>query len=403
MRMRPGVIAAAAIGFLLAGAGPAMAQTANDLFDQNTVQEIRLSVNSRDLRTLKANFQLNTFYPADLTWKNIKVRNVGIRSRGQGSRNGTKPGLRVDMARYTTGQTFVGLSTIILDNIWQDDSLLREKLAFTMFEKMGQPAPRESFCRLYINNEYFGLYAITEEIDGNFAKRVTGETDGTVFEFHWFADKQWRAEDLGAIANYKVLLEPRTHVLDADSTLYGPIQQLFKEVNGPDDAVWRSRVEQYIDLPQLMTHIAIEQFLLDNDGFLGAQGMNNFYLYRFQGTQKHRLFVWDRDQALIFPEGPIDTTNVNVLFRRSMTYPDLKNIYLTALEDCARIAADGDFLLLEIDRLVAIIFDAANADTKKQFASDPGRFDAAVAFLRQVAASRPASVLIQVANIRKGS
>ena len=42
---------------------------------------------------------------------------------------------------------------------------VRERLAFTIFEKMGEPAPRESFCRLYINNEYQGLYAITEEID----------------------------------------------------------------------------------------------------------------------------------------------------------------------------------------------------------------------------------------------
>jgi spore coat protein H len=403
MRMRSGVIATAAVAFVLAGAGPAPAQTVDDLFNQNAVQEIRLSVNSRDLKTLKANFQLNTYYPADLTWKNVKVRNVGIRSRGQGSRNGTKPGLRVDMAHYTTGQTLVGLSTIILDNIWQDDSLLRERLAFTFFERLGQGAPRESFCRLYINNEYFGLYAITEEIDGNFAKRVTGETDGTMFEFHWFIDKQWRAEDLGAVANYKVLLEPRTHVLDADSTLYGPVQQLFKEVNGPDDAVWRSRVEQYIDLPQLMTHIAIEQFLLDNDGFLGAQGMNNFYLYRFQGTQKHRLFVWDRDQSFLFTEGPIATTDANVLFRRAMTYPDLKDTYLTTLESCARLAAENDFLLLEIDRLVALIFDASNSDPKKQWANDPARFDAAVAFLREFAAKRPASVLAQVANIRKGS
>lgn len=401
MSIRPGVVAAAAIGIMFACGGSAIAQTAADLFDQNTIQEIRLSVNSRDLRALRANTQLNTYYTADLQWKNVKVRNVGIRSRGQGSRNPIKPGLRVDMARYTTGQTLVGLSTIVLDNIWQDDSLLRERLAFTIFEKMGQPAPRESFCRLFINNEYFGLYAITEEIDGDFAKRVTGETDGTVFEFHWFADRQWRAEDLVEIANYKVLLEPRSHTLDADSTLYGPIQQLFKEVNAPDDAVWRSRVEQYIDLTQLMTHIAIEQFLLDNDGFLGAQGMNNFYLYRFQGTQRHRLFVWDRDQSFLFREGPIATTDANVLFRRAMTYPDLRETYLQALEECARLSAADSFLLLEIDRLVAIIFDAAAADTKKQWASDPTRFDAAVDFLRLFATNRPGQVLADVARIRR--
>jgi spore coat protein H len=396
MRIRQGVTAAAAIGFTFACAASALAQTAAELFDQNTIQEIRLSVNSRDLRTLRATTQLNTYYPADLQWKNVKVRNVGIRSRGQGSRNPIKIGLRVDMARYTTGQTLAGLSTIILDNLWQDDALIRERLAFTLFEKMGQPAPRESFCRLFINNEYQGLYTITEEIDGDFAKRVTGETDGTVFEFHYLFP--WRAEDLGAISSYKPLFEPRTHVLDADTTLYTPIQQLFKEVNGPDDAVWRQRVEQYIDLQQFMTHVAIETFVADNDAILGAFGMNNFYLYRFQGTTRHRLFVWDKDNAFQFIGSPIPTTEANVLFRRAMTQPDLRETYLKALEDCATISAADSFLLLEIDRLIAIIFDAAKADTRKQFSD---RFDDAIQFLRNFAASRPAQVLADVARIRR--
>lgn len=399
MHARHAIVAVSLAAVTLGGA-PAAAQTAAELFDGNSIQEIRLSVNTRDLAELRQNYQLNTYYTADLTWKNVKVRNVGIRSRGQGSRNPQKIGLRVDMAHYTTGQTLVGLSTIILDNMWQDDSFLRERLAFAMFEKNGEPVPRESFCRLYINNEYQGLYAITEEIDGNFAKRVTGETDGTVFEFHWFIDKQWRAEDLGSIDRYKELLEPRTHVLDADSTLYNPIVQAFKEVNGPDDAVWRDRVGAYIDLNQFMTHVAIEQFLADNDGILGAQGMNNFYLYRFQGTTRHRLFVWDRDQSLLFLDSPIAVTDANVLFRRAMNYADLRDVYFTVLERCATIAKTDDYLSLEIDRLTAIVYDAAKADTRKQFSNE--RYDAAVDFLRQFAARRPNQVLNDVAALRRG-
>ena len=400
MRARPAVLAAI---LLTLGVVPALGQTAAELFDQNAVQEIRLSVNTRDLALLRQNYQANTYYPADLAWKNLKVRNVGIRSRGQGSRNPTKIGLRVDMARYTTNQTFVGLSTIILDNIWQDDSMLREKLAFTMFEKMGIAVPRESFCRLYINNQYQGLYAITEEIDGDFVKHVTGQTDGTVFEFHWLADRQFRAEDLAAIAAYKPLFEPRTHVLDADSTLYNPIVNLFKEANGPDDAVWLSRVGEYLDLEAFVKQVAIEMFVVENDGVLGYAGMNNFYLYRDQGTTRHRLFAWDKDQAFLSParEAPIRVTSDNVLFNRAMSYPDLRVIFLTALEDCARIAATDDFLLLEIDRLVGLIFDAVRSDPRKQF-PEPERWDQAVKELRAFARERPAFVVDAVARIRGG-
>ena len=386
------------VATLLAGAAPALAQTAADLFDASTVQEIRLSVNSRDLRTLRERFSENTYYTADLTWRNIRVRNVGIRSRGLGSRNGTKLGFRVDMARYTTGQTLVGLSTIILDNMWQDDAMIRERLAFTMFERVGLAAPRESFCRLFINNEYQGLYAITEEIDGDFARRVTGEADGTIFEYHYLRD--WRMQDLGDIAAYKPLLEPRSHRLDADSTLYTPIQDMVREINGPDDAVWRERVEQYIDLHQFMRHTAVEAFIAENDGLLGYAGMNNFYLYRPQGSNRHRLFPWDKDNAFLFIDGPIATSDANVLFQRAMGYADLRELYLSTVEETARSAAADGFLVAEVERLTTLIFDAASADPRKQFSNQ--RFDEAIEFMRQFAARRPALVLEDVARIRRG-
>ena len=52
---------------------------------------------------MRAEFQANTYYPADLTLNGQTVRNIGIRSRGRGSRSSNKPGLRVDFDRYTTG------------------------------------------------------------------------------------------------------------------------------------------------------------------------------------------------------------------------------------------------------------------------------------------------------------
>jgi spore coat protein H len=395
IRMRFGMITAMVFGILIPAA-PASAQTAAELFDVNTLQEIRLFVNSRDLRTLRENTDLNTYYTADLTWRNIRVRNVGIRSRGQGSRNPAKIGLRVEMDRYTTGQTFLGLSTIILDNAWQDDSLIRERLAFSIFERMGLPAPRESFCRLFIDGEYQGVYTITEEIDRAFAKRVTGESDGVLFEYHYIRD--WRAEDLGDLAEYKPMLEPRTHMLDADSTLYGPVQEMFREINGPDDAVWRDRVGQYIDLNQFMTHVATETFIAENDGILGYAGMNNFYLYRHQGTTKHQLFVWDKDNAFISLDHAVPAADANVLFRRAMEYPDLREIYFQTLEACAGAVSADDWLTLEIDRLVGVIIDAAYDDSKKQFSNE--RFDEAVEFLWAFAERRPREVLIEVARLR---
>ena len=40
-----------------------------------------------------------------------------------------KPALRIDFNRYVAGQEFLGLKSLALDNLWQDPSMIRERLA----------------------------------------------------------------------------------------------------------------------------------------------------------------------------------------------------------------------------------------------------------------------------------
>jgi len=84
------------LAVLCLGAAPLSAQSADELFASQTLQRVDLLLHSADWSKLKADFISNTYYPADLTVNGQTVRNAGIRSRGRGSRSGTKPGLRVD-------------------------------------------------------------------------------------------------------------------------------------------------------------------------------------------------------------------------------------------------------------------------------------------------------------------
>src|SRR5688572_25670398 len=135
------------VAMLLAPA-TAAAQTVDDLFNPDVVHRLDLLVNSRDWEKLKADFQLNDYYPADIKWNGLTVHNVGIRSRGLGSRSGVKPALRVDMNRYTTGQQFLGLKSFLLDNLVQDPTGIKELVAMRLYQRMGLPAPREAHVAL---------------------------------------------------------------------------------------------------------------------------------------------------------------------------------------------------------------------------------------------------------------
>jgi spore coat protein CotH len=328
----------------VSGGRVAAAQTVDDLFDDRIVHEVRLAINERDLRELRERYLESVYFPADFEWRDRRVRNVGVRSRGLASRSASKLGLRIDFNRYSTGQTFLGLASLVLDNLVTDPALVRERVSMAFFGRLGQPASRESFTRVYINNVYQGIYAIVEPVDGSFLTRTLGDKSGYLFKRNFV--QPFYGEDLGDDPTaYKIVFEPRNHELDADAILYSPIRDLFHEVNEPVDTVWREQVGRYIDLEQLVTHVAIETFLSEADGVLGYAGMANFYLYRGPASDQHRLIVWDKDHTFSAIESPIfQRVNENVLFRRALGFGDLRALYLDVLERCARLAAADSWL-----------------------------------------------------------
>ena len=74
-----------------AWASPASAQTQDDLFDDTRLHDVHLRINEDDWTALRQNVLDDTYYPADLVWNGITVRNVGLRQRGFGSRTQTSP------------------------------------------------------------------------------------------------------------------------------------------------------------------------------------------------------------------------------------------------------------------------------------------------------------------------
>jgi spore coat protein CotH len=388
-----------ALGLVIVTSTSALAQTATDVMDNTKLRDVQLLMNSKDLALLRAGYLANTYYPADMIWNGTRIRNVAVRNRGAGSRNPTKPGLRLDFNRYARTQQFAGYSSLILDNQWQDPSFIREVLTMSAFRQMGQASPRQAFVRLFINGEHLGVYTLGEEIDDAFVQRALNENTGHLYEFHFVFPffTQYLGDDL---TPYKQLFEPRNHELETDEMLYGPIRDLFKEINEPDDAVWRERVDARIDLPQFMTHVAIQNFLTENDGIMGYAGINNFYLHRLANSTKHRIFPWDEDNAFTFiassivrqPENPI------VLFERAFAQPDLRNLFLDVAEQCAYTLTDSGWLSAELERLVALITPAVLADTHKQFSNE--RYFEDLDFIRAFASTRTQTTLDEIRTLR---
>src|SRR5712671_2733190 len=159
------------------------ADPADAFFNDNVLHEIRMSVNSKDWELIKEHWQEEIKVPADFRWNDQVVRNVSIHSRGVGSRRPDKLSLHVTINHYTAGQTFLGLQSFILRNNSQEASNMKERLSMLFFRNLGIAASREAHTRLYVNNQYQGLYTIVETVDEDFLQKDLGENTGHLYSF----------------------------------------------------------------------------------------------------------------------------------------------------------------------------------------------------------------------------
>ncbi|HET9705000.1 MAG TPA: CotH kinase family protein [Vicinamibacterales bacterium] len=364
-----------AVVLALAASMPARAQTTDDFFNPDVLQRVELWMNEADWAKLKANFQENTYYPADFLWNGQTVRNVGIRSRGLGSRSATKPGLRVDIDRYSTQQEFLGLKSFVLDNLTQDHSGIKETATMRFFTRLGIPAPRETHTRLYVNGRYAGLYGLVESVDKTMMGRVFGsigddiQNDGYLFEYNYILDRPWRFEYLGSgLTPYQEYFDIKTNESHTDEQIWRPIEELVRLVNQSSSGDFEPNVAPRLDLPAFVRYIAAQNFVANHDGFNGYAGMNNFYFYRLEDSTQHVFVAWDEDNAFLTHEYPIDTRlNDNVLSRRTLEIAAYSQQYLSVLNEAAS-SAEG-WLRQEMQRQFEMISTAMQEDTQKPYSN----------------------------------
>jgi spore coat protein CotH len=372
--------------FLFCSAAPAPAQTQTELFDDTTLHTLEIVMHSRDWSDLHENFLTNDRHPCDVIWNGLRMRNVAVRSRGNGSRYQGKPGLELAFDYYASQQRFLGLRSLVLDNLVTDPSMIREATAMALLRRLGVPAPREAPARVIVNGAFAGVYMMVEPIDTVFAQR-TFDKPGLLFEYRWlypfFATFPGESLDV-----YAPLFESRNPGVHSTAELYSPMRELFRAINETPDGSF-SQVDRYLNLAGLVRTLGASSFMAEWDGVFGYDGMNNFYLYRI-GEQAH-VIPWDRDQAFHAADYPLLAgASENVLGRRLLEDPELRALYAQAVTE-AIAAAEGDgWLEREFTRQFTLIRDAALADTFKLATNE--EFEQAFAELVAFARTRTAFV-----------
>lgn len=388
---RPSIAVTSFVAAMLVAAAPLHA--ADPMFNQAVLHEVRIVIDPGDWQALRDNFRTNQYYAANVSIDGQVVEQVGIRSRGKGSRSGEKPAIKIDFNKYVESQTFHGYGAVHVKNAVQDASFLREVLALSVYEALGIPAPGISFARLTVNDQYWGLFNLVEDVKKKFLTDRYGEDGGNLFKYEYFEVWDFTTKGDEPVKYIPLPFQAETNETHLDGT---GLVTFVKAINELPDASFSRDVAGYIDPAKFLAYVAAENATADNDGFVGYAGMNNFYLYQFKNSSRFVIIPWDKNTSFVQPDWPLFLRlDTNVLTRRLLADPAMKQVYVDAMKRAAGLVGSS-VLGPKLEAAYGLIREAALTDTKKPFTNE--EFEQAVGGLRGVIAARPQDILSQTAG-----
>jgi spore coat protein CotH len=353
----------------------AYSQIGDKLFDDTMVHEIRLnSSNSSIYNELISNHDSYLFSGGEKNYSEVEISidgttltdSVGLRMKGETSfteATGEKKPFKIDINEFSEDQEYDGLKKFNLHNAQADASMLRDKLSYDLFREMGMNAPRVSFAKVYLNDEYWGLYSVVEQVDKTYVKEYFGNKDGNLY----------KSLSSGAVDFDN--MELKTNETEND---FSNLDLLKDKIENTTDALFEDTLREYMNVDDYLTSLAIDVLILDVDKYW--QVGKNFYLYDNTSTGKFEWIPWDYNLAMnYFFDGfsydpnykefvDNDFFESKTLIRRIMANENLKNQYLQNL--CLlKEYFNTTYLYDKIDAFRTLIEADVLLDTKKYYSN----------------------------------
>ena len=89
---------------------------------------------------------------------------------------------KIEFDQYDSTKTYHGLDKLSLNNVIQDNTYMKDYLAYQMMKEFGAPAPLCSYAYITVNGEDWGLYLAVEAVEESFLQRNYGKDYGELYK-----------------------------------------------------------------------------------------------------------------------------------------------------------------------------------------------------------------------------
>lgn len=190
-----------------------------------------------------------------------------------------------------------------LNNLIQDNTMMKDYLTYQMMEKFGATSPLCSYAYMTVNGEDWGLYLAVEGIEEGFLQRNYGSDYGNLYKPDDLKDMGEEKDGGGGFGgtgsqtaklqyidenpdSYEAIFSSaKTDITLADqSRLIKSFKALSTEKN----------IEEAVDVERVLRYFVVHNFVVNGDSYTGSM-IHNYYLYEENGRLS--MLPWDYNLA----------------------------------------------------------------------------------------------------------
>ncbi len=290
----------------------------------------------------------------DLSWGKVGMRYRGNTSLAQAWQAGIqKLSFRLSIDKYEgqnpelQDQRFFGFKKLVFANGYGDPSLIREKLALSIFEAGGVPVAKGVFVRVYVDSglglQYYGLYTMIEDPSNKMLESRFGHDGGNLY----------KPEGNGARLKTFVR-ESMTKKTNEGAADWSEVVALIEALHADrtDAPAWREALEKVFDVAGFLKYLAINQAMQnwDSYGFMA----HNYYLYADPGKRDRLAWIpWDLTVVMTpMVIDQVDTGSV-LLAEVSSDWPLIRYVlddaeYLQIYKDQLEVALESPLSMSDV-------------------------------------------------------
>ena len=282
------------------------------IYDQNKLHRFDLFLTQENLDEINNNPAAENYVEGSLVFEGKVIKNVGIRYKGSigawvgclsnedwtnpsGYKTCPKLSMKIKI-NWKGDNKFYGMKKLQFHSQNLDKSKMHERLGYYMFRNFGITAPRSNHALLYINGEFNGVFANTENVDGPFTNKHFINPDGNLYK------EVWPVKSSGGNREENYFIDGlKTNEEISDVTKIKRFSDQLGSVNKSDA---NEIVEDWIDKDLFLKTILVDRRIANDDGFMHFYhegGVNyenhNYYWYEDPNDDKLQLIPWDLDNS----------------------------------------------------------------------------------------------------------